>query len=182
MTLAQPLYTVAYLDVDAPAEAFLEGFRREHDPQVDVVAPHFTLVFGCNTLPEAVYSDHVGAIARATTAIRFHCRYAMLGADDLNDWAYVFLVPDEGNSEISLLHDRLYTGVLAQHLRLEFPYIPHITIGATQNRKSAKSLCDSLNHAGVDLEGQLRSLTVGVLRDGKLHPLAEHRLAPAKAA
>lgn len=182
MTLAQPLYTVAYLDVDAPAEAFLEGFRREHDPQVDVVAPHFTLVFGCNTLPEAVYSDHVGAIARATTAIRFHCRYAMLGADDLNDWAYVFLVPDEGNSEISLLHDRLYTGVLAQHLRLEFPYIPHITIGATQNRKSAKSLCDSLNHAGVDLEGQLRSLTVGVLRDGKVHPLAEHRLAPAKAA
>lgn len=101
----------------------------------------------------------------------------MLGADDVDETAYVFLVPDEGNSAISLLHDRLYTGPLAEHLRLEFPYIPHITVASTQDRKLAKLLCDGLNSAGVDVQGTLRFLTVGQLKDGKLQAIAEHSLA-----
>ncbi len=100
----------------------------------------------------------------------------MLGADDMDDTAHVFFVPDEGNSSISLLHDRLYTGPLAEHLRLEFAYIPHITVASTKDRKMARSLCNSLNSAGVDIQGSLRSLTVVALSDEKLQFIAEHRL------
>ena len=177
MNLPHPLYTVAYLDVSISARAFIDSFRQEHDPQVDVVAPHFTMVFGCKAVPETAYNEHIASVACRTRAIRFHCRYAMVGADDMDDTAYVFLVPDEGNSSISLLHDRLYTGILAKHLRLEFPFIPHITVASTKDWSRAKSLRDSLNSSGVDMEGTLRSLTVGRLKDGKLQFVAEYRLA-----
>jgi 2'-5' RNA ligase len=100
----------------------------------------------------------------------------MLGADDMDDTAHVFFVPDEGNSSISLLQDRLYTGPLAEHLRHEFAYIPHITVASMKGRKMARSLCNSLNSAGVDIQGTLRSLTVGALMDEKLQFIAEHRL------
>lgn len=172
-----PLYTIAYLSVDAQARAFIDGFRRQHDPQVNMVAPHVTMVFGCKAVPESAYIDHVAAIARQTPRVPFHCRYAMLGADDFNETAYVFLVPDEGNSAISRLHDRLYTGVLAGQLQLEIPYVPHITIASTQDRAAAKALCDGLNQAGIDIAGQLQSLTVGALKDGRLQAVAEHPLA-----
>ncbi len=177
MNLPHPLYTVAYIDVSPSAGALISDFRVEHDPHVNVVGPHFTMVFGCKAVPEAEYNAHIAVVARSTKQIRFHCRYAMLGADDIDETAYVFLVPDEGNSSISLLHDRLYTGPLAEHLRLEFPYIPHITVASTQDWKLAKSLCDRLNSAGVDVQGTLRALTVGVLKDGKLQSIAEHNLA-----
>lgn len=177
MNLLHPLYTVAYIDVSPSAGALIAAFRAEHDPHVNVVGPHFTMVFGCKAIPEASYNAHIAVVAESTKQISFHCRYAMLGADDVDETAYVFLVPDEGNSSISLLHDRLYTGPLAAHPRLDFPYISHITVASTQDWQLAKSLCYALNSAVVDIQETLRSLTVGVLKDGKLQPIAEHRLA-----
>ncbi len=177
MSLQNPLYTVAYIDVSPSAGAFIAAFRAEHDPHVSVVDAHFTMLFGCKAISEEEYNTHVASIAQATKQIRFRCRYAMLGADDIDETAYVFLVPDEGNSDISLLHDHLYTGLLAEHLRLEFPFIPHITVASTQDWKLAKDWCDSLNTTGLDIQGVIRSLTVGVLKDGKLQTIAEHQLA-----
>jgi hypothetical protein len=69
------------------------------------------MVFGCKGLAVSQYTEHVAALGRASSPISFSCRYAMLGADDEDDTAYVFLVPDEGYSAISMLHDQLYTGV-----------------------------------------------------------------------
>ena len=103
----------------------------------------------------------------------------MLGADDFDDTAYVFLVPDEGYSGISLLHDRLYTGVLQPFLKLDVPFVPHITIGTMKNRVAAKALCDKLNRHGVRIEGSLRALTIGALEDGKLRNLSSHTLGDA---
>ena len=103
----------------------------------------------------------------------------MLGTDDFDDTAYVFLVPDEGYSGISLLHDRLYTGILQPFLRLEVPFIPHITIGTLKDRSTAKALCDELNRSGVLIDGSLEALTIGVLEDGKLRHLSSHTLGEA---
>jgi 2'-5' RNA ligase len=174
------LYTVCYPDVSRQASSFMESFRREHDlPYRDVVAAHFTLVFGCKTIPVPEYSNHISAVASQWQSVHFSCRYAMLGADDFDDSAYVFLVPDEGYSGISLLHDRLYTGILGPLLRLEVPFIPHITIGTLKDRAATKALCDELNRDGVRIEGILRTLTVGVLEDGKLNTLSSHPLSAA---
>lgn len=174
------LYTVSYPEVAPEALSFMERFRHEHDLRYrDVVAAHFTMVFGCKSIELPDYTKHVAAVARQSEPIRFSCRYAMLGADDFDDSAYVFLVPDEGYSGISLLHDRLYTGLLQPFLRLDVPFIPHITIGTLKDRSAAKALCDELNRGGVCIEGSLRALTIGALEDGKLNNLSEHALGEA---
>src|SRR5262245_52203029 len=117
---------------------FIRAFRARHDPEFcHLVAPHYTLAFGCEAIAEESYVQHVAEIAAATAPIRFACRYAALGADDVDDMAYVFLVPDEGNAAIARLHDRIYSGPLAPHLRLDLPYVPHITIGRTRDRRLA---------------------------------------------
>jgi 2'-5' RNA ligase len=169
--MTHPLYTVGYLEIPASQTQWLQAFRQQNDPHYRVVEPHFTMVFGVRDLDEAIYLSHIEAVTRASRAIPFRCQYAMLGADDIDDTAYVFLVPNAGNAEISLLHDALYRGVLEPYHRLEFPYIPHVTIASTKDFKQAKLMCDQLKHSGVLIQGRISSLTTGVLRDGVLQTL-----------
>ena len=179
MSKMRRLFTIAHPDL-APADAaFIDDFRAQYDAaQRARVAAHFTLVFGSTALPEADYIAHVRRRADATAAIDFRCRYAMLGADDESEMAYVFLVPDEGHAALSLLHDLLYTGPLAQLLRLDLPYTPHITIGRSNNRHEAKRWCEALNATGVDLRGRIHTLTVGAIEQGCFVALAHCPLNP----
>ena len=118
------------------------------------------MVFGCKEVPFAQYREHVAAVARAQIAITFSCRYAMIGNDDDSDNYYVFLVPDVGFSEISKLHDKLYRGPLAPHLRLDIPYIPHIGIATIPDAARIKNLCDQLNAKPVTIHGQINAITL----------------------
>ena len=171
------LYTVAYPELSEGDSRFVAEFRQLHDvPYRDVVAAHFTLLFGCEELDERSYLEHVEAVASRTRRFDFSIRYAMLGADDLDDTAYVFLVPDEGYSDVSLLHDELYRGPMAPFHRLEFPYIPHINVGTLQDRAEAKRLCDDLNAGGLTMEGAVTSITVGSLADGEFRNLRSFEL------
>jgi 2'-5' RNA ligase len=171
------LYTLAYPTLSAQDRAFVDRFRNEHDVRYrDVVAPHFTLVFACSALPEVEYLQHVASVASHSPVIRFSCRYAMLGADDQSETAYVFLVPDEGYSGLSLLHDRLYGGLLRPHLRLDIPYIPHITVGTLSDRHRAKQLCDELNRKGFHINGSIESVSVGALENGRIQNRASYPL------
>ncbi|MCZ8158623.1 MAG: 2'-5' RNA ligase family protein [Rhizobiaceae bacterium] len=174
------LLTVCYPELAPCASSFVTEFRRRHDaPRHERIQAHFTLVFGCPALGLDEYTSHVTAVAKTCRPITFSCKYAMLGNDDESEVAYVFLVPDEGNAEISLLHDRLYTGPLRPHLRLDLPYIPHITIGTTTSPEEAKQLCDELNRVGVSIQGSLLQLTVGHVEDGKFQNLSSHALGEA---
>jgi 2'-5' RNA ligase len=173
---AHPFYTVAYLDIPPAQRQWIQAFRQRHDPHFHAVEPHFTLVFGIRDVEPQCYLDHIASVAKATQPIRFRCLYAMLGADDVDDMAYVFLVPNEGNAEVSLLHDRLYSGLLQPFHRLAFPYIPHITIASMKSFEVAKQLCDELNLEGVCVEGALTALSASVLKDGKLQTLRSFAL------
>jgi len=100
----------------------------------------------------------------------------MLGSDDEAERGYVYLVPDEGYSGISRLHDALYSGPLSSHLRLDIPFVPHITLGASADRNSAKRLCDKLNVSGLTIGGSVAAISVAALQDGKISNLAEFPL------
>lgn len=155
------LYTLCYPKLISEDRRFIDEYRREHDiPFRDVVAPHFTMAFGCGEVPESVYREHVRAVAQSQGVIRFTCRYAMLTNDDSNDNYYVFLVPDEGYSEVSKLHDQLYRGILAPHLRLNIPYVPHIGIATLSDAPRIKALCDELNSIGVSISGEIDTISV----------------------
>jgi 2'-5' RNA ligase len=175
--MTRRLITLAYPVLTAANKAAIDSFRAEHDAHyVGVVEAHFTMVFEAEGLDEHDYLNHVGTIAATASPINFHCRYAMLGADDGEDTAYVFLIPDEGNSAISLLHDRLYTGVLISKMRLDLKYIPHITIGRCSDRLDAKALCDSLNMQGVSIAGRIDELTVAAVDRDKVEKLRSFKL------
>jgi 2'-5' RNA ligase len=169
--MADPLYTIACLDIPEAQRRFVDAFRREHDPQAALVPPHFTLVFPGTDLEEAAYLRHVESVAQAVAPIPFHCRCAMLGADERAERAFAYLVPDEGHAAITLLHDRLYAGPLAPSLRLQLPYTPHVTIGSCVDFQQAKAWCDALNGQGVDVAGTLSALTVGILQAGSFRVL-----------
>lgn len=169
--MADPLFTIACLDIPDAQRCFIEDFRRAHDPQAALVPAHFTLVFGSADTDEAACLRHVESVAQAVAPIRFHCRCAMLGADERAERAFVYLVPDEGHSAIALLHDRLYGGPLAPSRRLRVPYTPHVTIGSCTDFSQAKAWCDALNAEGIDVAGTLSELTVGALRSGSFQVL-----------
>ena len=173
------LYTLGYPELSASDVEFIEAFRWKNDvPYRNVVGAHFTLLFGCRDLPLSEYSSHVAAVAAGYPPIEFSCRYAMLGAgaDADRDTAFVFLVPDEGYADLSLLHDALYRGPMERFLRLEVPFIPHITIGTLSDRAEAKALCDELNDKGVFIQGRVTTLTVGELTDDGIVDLDAHRM------
>lgn len=172
------LLTVAFPRMDEDDLAFLASFKADHSPaERRLVAPHFTLAFRCAHLAEQTYAAHVAAIAQRTKAIDFICRYAMLGADDESEEGYVFLVPEEGFAAIARLHDDLYTGEMEPHLRLDIPYVPHITIGRLKDRRRAKQLCDEFNARGLAIPGRISDLTVCTPQGRGLASLSEHALA-----
>lgn len=172
------LYTLAYPNLSRADHDRIELFRQEHDlPFKDVVAAHFTLVFGQTSLAKDEYVKHVQVVAATVKPIDFVCRYAMLGVDDEDERGYVFLVPDEGFSAISRLHDRLYTGVLERSLRLHIPFIPHITVGTLPTTGAAKALCDEWNAKPFAIEGRLDRITVAGLENGKVSDIEDIRLA-----
>ena len=178
--MTRSLFTLAYPVLSTADRAMLRAFRVEHDPQkVYGVEPHFTIAFGAPGLDNDDYLEHVRRIAAASHPITFHCRYAMLGADESGDTAYVFLVPDEGNSALSLLHDRLYTGLLASRLRIDLQYVPHITIGTCSERQKAKELCDELNARGLSIAGTVEALTVALIADDMVKNLRSFKLGSA---
>jgi 2'-5' RNA ligase len=167
------LYTVAFPRFSVQEAAFIDAFRAENDARSHaLIDAHLTLVFGCAAVPESDYLAHVQQVAERTGPIPFRCRYAMLGADDETERAYVFLVPDEGHAALSLLHDRLYAGPLADHLRLDLPYTPHITIASSTDRRHAKGLCDALNATSLDIHATVEALSIGSLDETRFAVLA----------
>jgi 2'-5' RNA ligase len=170
-------FTLAYPSVSETHSEFMEDIRRQHDGQYELVKAHFTLLFGHSDIEERMYLDHVREVAELARTTAFVCRYAMLGADNAADRAYVYLVPDEGYSGISLLHDALYRQVMAPLLRLDIPYVPHITLGSSTDRKAMKALCDRLNETNLSIHGSLNALTVAAQEGGSLVEVASFSLS-----
>ncbi len=167
------LFTLAFPSFSGEGGQLVESFRRRHDlAQSDLVAAHVTLVFGSHVADEDAYLRHVEAVVSASPPIEFASRHAMLGTDEGSAAGLVYLAFDEGHSGLSLLHDRLHRGPLAELLRLDLPYVPHITVGRSSDRAEVKRWCDTWNDARIDLRGRVDRMAVCRLQDGRLAELA----------
>ena len=174
------LLALCYPKLGADDQRFIDGFRDHHDHAYrDVVRAHFTMVFQVRDLAEPVFTEHVALIAGRSAPIRFVCRYAMVHNDVSSDDYYVFLVPDEGFSELSLLHDALYTDVLAPKLRLDFPYVPHIGIATLKDPHRCKELADELNGRGLRVDGSIEEISVVEYNGKNVTDLQHFRLGNA---
>jgi 2'-5' RNA ligase len=160
---------VAYPHLTEESRESIESFRRRYDPQASRIALHFTLVFPVETAPDEL-APETEAIASSTEPIPFAMRRAVVMPDDLvANRCNIFLVPEEGRTQITNLHDRLYAGVLRPHLRLDIPFLPHITVGAAQDARLVEGWAEALHV-------QCRTL-VGTVADIDLIDLTQHRVS-----
>lgn len=146
---------------------WIQSIRQRHDRLFfDVVAPHFTIVFPTEDLDESSLTEHLNQ--KVSEFKPFDCifRCAILGDPSFMDYAHIFLIPDEGFSNLISLHDRLYTGILETELRLDLPYIPHIGIASLPSPKECKTVVDELNQQQFEIRARVDTLDI-IGYDGK---------------
>jgi 2'-5' RNA ligase len=176
------LFTLAYPALGERDMLFIEQVRAAHDAEKrELVAPHFTLVFGSTGVDEAAYLRHVEEVAAKSAPVHFICRRAVLAPDAQESTAHVYLIPEQGFRELSLLHGRLCTGPLAPGLNTDIPFIPHITVGSFTDIGAAQALCDELNLNPISIEGKVEAITVAALENRRIHKLALFELGAQQA-
>jgi hypothetical protein len=57
-------------------------------------------------------------------------------------------------------HDILFRDVVAPHLRLNIPYIPHIGIATIPDAHRIKALCEKLNSTDIVISGKIDTILV----------------------
>jgi 2'-5' RNA ligase len=170
------LAVVAFPYLEDADRRWIESFRAQHDPQASRVAVHFTLVFPVETSADGVASE-IATVAAATAAFTFAVGRTEVVTDTLGSGSYVFLVPDEGEPQISVLHDQLYAGMLKTHLRLDIPFTPHMTVGAAADPIAARKLANEIDRQARlvrGIVGALELLEVGATR---IRSVATYKLA-----
>ena len=156
------LAVVAYPKLDPKDAEWIEAIRAEHDPlSRDIIAAHITLVFPVANVDRIEFINHVTSVAETVQPIDFVLRSAVLsGHDDEYNCTHVFFVPDEGNSRICRLHDRLYTGLLESWLRLDIPYAAHVGVANNVDPNVCKWLADTLNANAFEITGRIEWLDI----------------------
>lgn len=149
---------------------WLEALRKRHDPLAGTVAAHFTLVFPFEGGGEGLAGDHAAAIAGRTPAIDFRLTKVAAVRDSLAPRSHVFLLPDPGEAAIRQLHDDLYDGPLAPHLRADILYRPHVTVAAVADHAEAETIASGIG--ALAIEGRLTALQLVGFDGRTVTPLA----------
>lgn len=164
-----------------PADrAWLSALRDRHGGAYfhPSLGPHLTLVFPVEEVPESAAVSHLHAVCSDLPAFEAVFRTVMPVKDGFSTDTFLYLVPDQGFSGITRLHDRLYTGPFADALRLDIPYIPHVTIGRFTSARIAKALADDLNAEDPALAARVDTLELFRLATGRPpHRIAEFALS-----
>jgi hypothetical protein len=160
------LVVVNYPSISEHDYNWIQAIRAEHDIYYEIVSPHFTFVFPCSITDEAEFVRHIKQRINGVKKIRFVSRCALVVKDPVSEYTHVFLIPDDGFSDIVKLHDRLYTGLLASELRLDIPFLPHIGIGSAITPEAFKSLVNELNRSNFSIKGTIDTLDIASF-DGK---------------
>lgn len=119
---------VHYPDIDTHS---INQFRMKYDPQVELIAPHITLMFPVSeSVGESRLIHHLAGVLGSWQSFPIHLQGLHIAPDD-----HLFLLLQEGNANVIRLHDEIYTGALAEYWRNDIPFIPHLTLGVL-NKKS----------------------------------------------
>lgn len=109
----------------------IQNIRDKYDPLANLVAPHITLAFP--------FSDNISDDDLIKKLSHLLINYTPFNITfkgiSLSDDNYIFLICIDGNNEIINLHDEIYKQILPTHLNKSIKYVPHITLGKSNNIK-----------------------------------------------
>ncbi len=137
---------------------------------------HFTLVFPTAALEPETLADHIRGRLAGWPPVPFVLRSSIPFKDASSEDTYVLLMPDEGFGQIVRLHDALYTGVLTGELRLDLPFVPHVTVGYAPDPQLCKTVADALNRQGLAISGIIDRLDLIQKEGAVIRPVAEFPL------
>ena len=157
--------------------AQIQAFRRKYDPQVDLIAPHITVIF---PLPVSIGEDilihHIKSVLAHWKPFPIHLEGVYRSDDD-----YIYLLVQEGKDNLTRLHDEIYTGLLTPYLRADIPYIPHVTLGIlTSNIKDQERIQQEAKQLGVDYRGVLDKFHLVKINDDRSRIVWTKELTLAK--
>jgi 2'-5' RNA ligase len=168
-----PQLAVVSYPVLAPADRdWIESLRALHDPQATRLAGHVTLVFPAAGIGGDVNAE-VAAVARAARPIPFVIRWARAVRDVSGSGGHVFLIPDEGFDEITALHHALYGGGFAASRRVDIPFVPHITVGASHDFSTCEAIARGLTPLDRQVRGRIETIDLLEIGDGSMTSLAQ---------
>lgn len=151
---------VAYPELNEADSDSIENYRRLNDALYDVVRTHFTLVFPVSGISVTDFINEVTRQLAGVKSFDFCLRCATISKDSFNDNYLIFLVPDEGYSNLVKFHDRLYCDKLADHLLLDLDYIPHIRIGDFIDKTQCKRMVDEWNERDFSIRGSISAVDI----------------------
>ena len=155
------LLVLGYPKLKAEDFEWIQNIRLKYDSRFyNVVNPHFTIVFPVFNLLQNEFTEDIIKNTSDIKKIEFFLRCAVIVKDSFSDYTDIFLVPDEGYSNIVKLHDKLYSGILKNELRVDIPFIPHIGVGGFTNPVESKAAADDLNKSNFLIEGIIDKLDI----------------------
>lgn len=160
---------VAYPNMAAEHYQWIDSIRQNY-PNLhhEALDPHFTFIFPASEhINYEAFSRHTEQMTQQVSAIPFVIRAAIPMPDVLSKNSHVFLIPDEGMSMMVKLHSALYTNTLAEYLRLDVPFIPHITVGYSENAALCKEVATAINRQAIELRGVIDMLVFLEKKDNK---------------
>ncbi len=119
-----------------PNAAPIDRFRSSHDPLGNTMPPHLTLIFPFHSrLTLDQLASHVQKVVRA-----WPCFPVEMSGPWSAQSEWVGLATRVGREALIEMHDRLYSGPLAEFLKTEFEYDPHITLGRARDAREFDDL------------------------------------------
>ncbi|MGB4762212.1 MAG: 2'-5' RNA ligase family protein [Candidatus Saccharimonas sp.] len=169
---------VAYPKLEQTDFNWIQTYREQNDSRYfSVIKPHFTLVFAIHDINKEDFVNEVKDKIAAIEPFDFEIKVATINQNDDGKYYHEFLVPDTGYSNIVKLHNKLYAGLFAQHLRYDIDFIPHIGIGNSDEVQLSKQRIDELNARGLSVVGRVNNIDIIEFTDGKVIPIETLELA-----
>lgn len=160
------LYVVAYPELEAADYQQIDDSRRQYDRLYGMIDAHITFVFLVDDFTPEDFIAEVKQQAAGAKAFDIALRGCTINKDSFSGHYFAFVVPDEGNSNIIKLHDKLYSGKLAHHHRMDIDYIPHILIATSLDKTVIKNIVDEWNAKNFEFKCRINALDIISFENG----------------
>lgn len=112
----------------------IENIRKQYDELYKILPPHITLAFPFeSSMSNDELKDRLMQVLKSVEPFEIVMSGVSLHKDENIKTNYIFLNVMSGVKEIKILHNEIYEKVLNQ--KMSFEYIPHITLGTTENEQ-----------------------------------------------
>lgn len=112
----------------------IENIRKQYDELYKILPPHITLAFPFeSSVSNDELKDRLMQVLKSVEPFEIVMSGVSLHKDENIKTNYIFLNVVSGVKEIKILHNEIYEKVLNQ--KMSFEYIPHITLGTTENEQ-----------------------------------------------